>query len=48
VCVVLGWPVALARDGSRGTRAQIELGESVVTARPAKDRCPGGSSPTYV
>ena len=24
-----------------------ELGESVVTARPAKDGGPGGSSPTY-
>lgn len=46
LCQRFGWTLSLASDGSRGTRAQIELGESVVTARPAKERCPGGSSPT--
>lgn len=46
LCQRFGWTLSLASDGSRGTRAQIELGESVVTARPAKGRCPGGSSPT--
>ena len=45
LCQRFGWTLSLASDGSRGTRAQIELGESVVTARPANDRCPGGSSP---
>ena len=38
LCQRFGWTLSLASDGSRGTRAQIELGESVVTARPAKDR----------
>jgi signal transduction histidine kinase len=47
LCQRFGWTLSLASDG-RGTRAQIELGESVVTARPAKDRCPSGGSPTYV
>jgi signal transduction histidine kinase len=45
LCQRFGWTLSLASDGSRGTRAQIELGESVVTARPAKERSPGGSSP---
>jgi signal transduction histidine kinase len=40
LCQRFGWTLSLASDGSRGTRAQIELGESVVTARSAKD---GGS-----
>jgi signal transduction histidine kinase len=34
LCQRFGWTLSLASDGSRGTRAQIELGESVVTARP--------------
>jgi signal transduction histidine kinase len=37
LCQRFGWTLSLASDGSRGTRAQIELGESVVTARFAKD-----------
>ncbi len=35
LCQRFGWTLSLVSDGSRGTRAQIELGESVVAARPA-------------
>ena len=37
LCQRFGWTLTLGSDGSRGTRAQIELGSSVVAARPAKD-----------
>lgn len=42
LCQRFGWTLSLASDGRRGTRAEIELGESVVTARAAKD---GGRAP---
>lgn len=45
LCQRFGWTLSLASDGSRGTRAHIELGESVVTARPAGDGGPDGRAP---
>jgi signal transduction histidine kinase len=45
LCQRFGWTLSLTSDGRRGTRAQIELGESVVAARAAKDGRAGGTAP---
>ena len=41
LCHRFGWTLSLASDGTRGTRAQIELGESVVTARNLYEEAQG-------
>lgn len=37
LCQRFGWTLSLVSDGLRGTRAQIELGGTVIAARPAQD-----------
>jgi signal transduction histidine kinase len=45
LCQPFGWTLSLTSEGSRGTRARIELGASVLAAGPASQDAPGATGP---